>query len=677
MKKVGKKHLITSALPYANGPLHIGHMAGAYLNADIYVRHLRNQNEEVLWVCGSDEHGAAITIRAQKEGVSPQEVVDKYDRIIRESFEGLDISFDIYHRTSSELHHRTASEFFLELDKKGSFIKKESEQYYDKESEMFLADRYIKGICPKCGHEDAYGDQCENCGSALSPTELINPKSTLSGASPELRTTTHWFLPLNQHEDWVKEWLVEGVLEGKEHHEPSEWKKHVLGQCRSWVEAGLQPRAMTRDLKWGIPVPLVEGKGKVLYVWMDAPIGYISATKAWCEEQGKDWKEYWQDEETELIHFIGKDNIVFHCIIFPIILKQHGGYILPTNVPANEFLNLEGDKISTSRNHAVWLHEYLEELPGRVDELRYVLGSILPETKDSEFTWEDYQSRVNNELVAILGNFVNRCLVLTKKYFDGTIPAPKGIEPMPEEGKALLEGNLKEIDSAIRSFRFREALQLAMQGARYGNRYLAEKEPWKLIKTDEDAVADILYNSLQLVAHVADALEAFLPGTSVRMRAMLGINSGEEPKPGASLGEIELLFKKVEDEEIQVQKDKLTKSPEAGLKDEKEMIDFETFTKMDIRTGEILSAEKVAGADKLLQLQVKLGPETRTIVSGIAEHYEAEEVIGKSVSVLVNLAPRKIRGVMSQGMILMAEDEKGNLAFVSPEKEMPAGSTIR
>ncbi|NND94242.1 MAG: methionine--tRNA ligase, partial [Flavobacteriales bacterium] len=464
MKSMAKRHLITSALPYANGPLHIGHVAGAYLNADIYARHLRSLEEDVLWVCGSDEHGAAITIRAQQEGVGPQEIVDKYHEIIKAAFEGLGISFDIYHRTSSSLHQKTASDFFLELYQKGAFVEKETEQYYDVEASMFLADRYIKGTCPNCGNKEAYGDQCERCGTTLSPNELIDPRSALSGGSPIKKKTTHWFLPMDKHEQWVKKWLSEGELEGTFHHDPSEWKKHVLGQCRSWVDAGLQPRAMTRDLDWGIPVPLEKGKNKVLYVWLDAPIGYLSATKAWCVEHGRNWKDYWQSDESEIVHFIGKDNIVFHCIIFPIILKEHGNFNLPVNVPANEFLNLEGDKISTSRNHAVWIHEYLAELPDRVDELRYVLTSILPETKDSEFTWDDYQARVNNELVAILGNFVNRCMVLSSKYYQGEVPQPPKDFETPKELEELFEENSKEIDMAIRGFKFREALQLAMLG---------------------------------------------------------------------------------------------------------------------------------------------------------------------------------------------------------------------
>lgn len=675
---MSKKHLITSALPYANGPLHIGHVAGAYLNADIYVRYLRSMGEDVLWVCGSDEHGAAITIRAQQEGVEPQDVVDKYHTLIEKAFEGFGISFDIYHRTSSEIHYKTASDFFLELHKKGSFTEKETEQFYDEKAEMFLADRYIKGTCPNCGYTEAYGDQCERCGTTLSPNELIDPRSTLSGAEPILRKTTHWFLPMDKHEDWIKEWLEKGVLDGNQHHDPKEWKKHVLGQCRSWVDAGLQPRAMTRDLSWGIPVPLENGKNKVLYVWLDAPIGYISATKAWCEANGKDWREYWQNEERELIHFIGKDNIVFHCIIFPIILKEHGQFNLPTNVPANEFLNLEGDKISTSRNHAVWLHEYLEELPERVDELRYVLTSILPEAKDSEFTWDDFQARVNNELVAILGNFVNRCLVLSNKYYDGSVPEPPNDFEEPEELKDLFQNNNAEIEEAIRSFRFREALQLAMKGARIGNKYLAETEPWKLVKTDPDTVRGIMFESLKIVDHLAQVLSPFMPSTSQRLLNMLGISSGQELTPGHALGKAEHLFKRVEDTEMDVQKEKLKKEEtKQATSTTKEMIAFEDFTKLDIAIGTILQGEKVEGADKLLKLTVDMGSEQRTIVSGIAEHYSPEDIIGRQVSVLVNLAPRKIRGVESQGMILMAEEEDGTLAFVSPDKETSPGARIR
>ncbi|NNC83497.1 MAG: methionine--tRNA ligase [Flavobacteriales bacterium] len=674
---MARKFTITSALPYANGPLHIGHVAGAYLNADIYVRHLRSKGDDVLWVCGSDEHGAAITIRAQKDGVSPKEVVDRYHLQIEESFKKFGISFDFYHRTSSKLHHQTASDFFLELYKKDSFIEQETEQFFDEETQMFLADRYIKGTCPNCSYTEAYGDQCERCGSALSPRELIDPKSTLSGSSPVLKKTTHWFLPMDRHEDWIKKWLEVGVLDGKDHHDPEQWKKHVLGQCRSWVEAGLQPRAMTRDLSWGVPVPLDQAKDKVLYVWLDAPIGYISATKAWCEEQGKDWKEYWQNEDRQLIHFIGKDNIVFHCIIFPIILKQHGGYNLPVNVPANEFLNLEGDKISTSRNHAVWLHEYLEDFPARIDELRYVLTSILPETKDSEFTWDDYQARVNNELVAILGNFVNRCLVLCGKYYDGHAPDPESIPTPSPELQKLFDENLEEISKAIEGFRFREALQHAMKGARIGNKFLAESEPWKSIKTDPEQTKAVLYTSLELVQHLTLALEPFLPDAVERLKEMLG-DCATEVKAGAALGKAAHLFKPVDDQEIKVQKKKLEPTMESEEQTaEVENISFNDFTRMDIRIGTIRSAERVEGADKLLKLQVDIGSEERTVVSGIAEHYTSDEVIEKQVCLLTHLEPRKIRGVMSQGMVLMAEDEEGRLRFVSPDAPIAAGSTVR
>lgn len=672
-----KRYLVTSALPYANGPLHIGHLAGAYLNADIYVRHLRSQGEDVLWVCGSDEHGAAITLKARKEGKAPQDIVDTYHTIIEEAFKGLRIDFDIYHRTSSDLHHKTAGDFFLELEKKGAFEKKQTSQYFDQEAGVFLADRYIQGTCPNCGHEDAYGDQCEKCGTSLSPTELANPRSTISGTAPVLKETTHWFLPMDRHEDWISEWLMEGTLDGREHHDPNKWKKHVLGQCRAWIQAGLKPRAMTRDLDWGVPVPLEDAEGKVLYVWMDAPIGYISATKKWAEDNGQDWATYWKDEETELVHFIGKDNIVFHCIIFPMILKEHGGYILPEQVPANGFLNLEGDKISTSRNHAVWLHSYLEDLPGREDELRYVLASILPETKDSEFTWEDYQARVNNELVAILGNFVNRCLVLTNKYFDGRVPDPKGTMEIPSEVESLFKDNQLEIDRHIRAFRFRDALQAAMRGARTGNKFLADTEPWKLIKTNPEEVADILHLGLRIIHHLEKALGAFLPNTSERLRGMLGNAWSEEGvRSGESLGEVSLLFKKVEDETMDEQRDKLRK-PEPEDLDLKPEISFEDFLKMDIRTGTIQSAERVEGADKLLCLKVDVGIKTLQVVSGIAEHFSANELDGRKVTMLMNLPPRKIRGKLSEAMILMAEDDSGKLSFVSPPKETPNGSGVR
>jgi methionyl-tRNA synthetase len=673
--------LITSALPYANGPLHIGHVAGAYLNADIYVRHLRALGKDVVWVCGSDEHGAAITIRAQKEGTDPKSIVDRYHALIKDSFERFGISFDIYHRTSSELHKETAQAYFLELEKNGSFEVKTTEQYYDAKAGMFLADRYIQGTCPNCQNPSAYGDQCEKCGSSLSPTELIDPRSTLSGEKPELKETSHWFLPMERHEGWIKEWIEKGILDGKPHHDIDQWKKHVMGQCKAWLDSGLHSRAMTRDLDWGVPVPLEQGKNKVLYVWLDAPIGYISATKAYCEANGKDWKDYWQNDESQLIHFIGKDNIVFHCIIFPILLKEHGGYNLPVNVPANEFLNLEGDKISTSRNHAVWLHEYLDEMPGREEELRYVLTSIMPEVKDSEFTWDDYQARVNNELVAILGNFVNRCLVLTGKYFEGKVPEPSDSDT-PEELKELFATNADEVSTAIQAYKFREAMQAAMMGARLGNKYLADTEPWKLIKTDEEGVKKILFESIRIIAHLIRVMGPLLPGTSEKLKTMLGEGLDAEGKvvKGGALGEVGLLFKKVEDEEMDFQKAKLIKEPVMETEEKmnvKPEIDFESFTKMDMRTGTILSAEPVDGADKLLQLVVKVGTETRQIVSGIAKHFRPEELPGKQVTVLLNLAPRKIRGVMSQGMILMAEDEAGKLVFISPEGGIADGSEVR
>ena len=673
--------MITSALPYANGPLHIGHVAGAYLNADIYVRHLRALGKDVVWVCGSDEHGAAITIRAQKEGTDPKSIVDRYHALIKDSFERFGISFDIYHRTSSELHKETAQAYFLELEKNGSFEVKTTEQYYDAKAGMFLADRYIQGTCPNCQNPSAYGDQCEKCGSSLSPTELIDPRSTLSGEKPELKETSHWFLPMERHEGWIKEWIEKGILDGKPHHDIDQWKKHVMGQCKAWLDSGLHSRAMTRDLDWGVPVPLEQGKNKVLYVWLDAPIGYISATKAYCEANGKDWKDYWQNDESQLIHFIGKDNIVFHCIIFPILLKEHGGYNLPVNVPANEFLNLEGDKISTSRNHAVWLHEYLDEMPGREEELRYVLTSIMPEVKDSEFTWDDYQARVNNELVAILGNFVNRCLVLTGKYFEGKVPEPSESET-PEELKELFATNADEVSTAIQAYKFREAMQAAMMGARIGNKYLADTEPWKLIKTDEEGVKKILFESIRIIAHLIRVMGPLLPGTSEKLKGMLGEGLDAEGKvvKGGALGEVGLLFRKVEDEEITFQKEKLIKEPiaeEAAQMDVKAEIDFETFSKLDIRVGSILTAKPLEGADKLLHLEVKVGTETRQVVSGIAKHFKPEELPGKQVTVLLNLAPRKIRGVMSQGMILMAEDETGKLVFVGPESAIDDGSEVR
>jgi methionyl-tRNA synthetase len=681
-----KRHLITAALPYANGPLHIGHIAGAYLTADIYSRHLRSQGKDVVFVCGSDEHGAAITLRAKKENTTPQEIVDKYHGIIKKAFVDFDISFDVYDRTSSENHKKTSQDFFTNLYDKNAFEKKTSSQYYDEEHNQFLADRYIQGTCPNCDYDQAYGDQCERCGKTLSPEELINPQSTLSGNAPVKKETTHWYLPMNHHEGWIKTWVEEGTLEGAFHHDPKTWKRHVVGQCGSWINSGLHPRSMTRDLDWGVPVPLAEANGKVLYVWMDAPIGYISATKKWAKENNKDWEKYWKDPETKLTHFIGKDNIVFHCIIFPILLKIHGDFILPENVPANEFLNLEGDKISTSRDHAVWLHEYLEEMPDRVDELRYVLASIIPETKDSEFTWKDYQARVNNELVAILGNFVNRAVVLTHKYFDGKVPPlQEGYNP-GQEVNELFANNASEISDLIHQYKFREALQKAMQAARVGNKYLADTEPWKLVKEDKETVASILHIALKICAYMTSSIETFLPNSSNKLKGILNLSDeGNIFVSGHQINPASLLFKKVEDEEIEKQIEKLkakkqeNKKPVPVVKkaEVKGEISFDDFMKMDLRVGEIVEAIKVPKADKLLQLSVSFGDETRTIVSGIAEHYSSDEVIGKKVSVLMNLAPRKIRGVESQGMILMAEDSSGKLNFVSPDSGFEVGSVIR
>lgn len=674
-----KRYTITAALPYANGPLHIGHIAGAYLPADIYVRHLRNQNKDVVFVCGSDEHGAAITLRAKKEGITPQEIVDKYHLLNKKAFEDFGVAFDIYHRTSSPIHHETAQEFFLDLLQKGELEVKTSQQFYDEEHQQFLADRYVTGTCPKCQSENAYGDQCEKCGSTLNPNDLINPKSTLSGKTPVMKETSHWYLPMQNHEQWLKKWIKEGVLDGKQQHDPSTWKKQVVGQCMSWIDGGLQPRAMTRDLDWGVKVPVEDAEGKVLYVWLDAPIGYISATKQWAKDNGKTWEDYWQSEDSKLIHFIGKDNIVFHCIIFPIILKAKGQYILPDNVPANEFLNLEGDKISTSRNWAVWLHEYLEDFPNKQDELRYVLCSIAPENKDSEFTWKDYQARVNNELVAILGNFVNRTMVLTHKYYNGVVPNAS----LTQEDQEILNSIEKYIESStknIEAFRFRDGLTDAMNVARVGNKYLADTEPWKLIKTDEERVKTIMYVALQITSQLAKVIEPFLPATSSKIKQM--INSDADVKNGHHVGQASLLFAKIEDDVIEQQVQKLeqskkSKSTNPKAKPMKEEITFDDFTKMDIRVGKILEAEKVEKADKLLKLKVDTGIDVRTVVSGIAQDYSPEDVIGKSVSILVNLAPRKIRGVDSQGMILMAENAEGNLAFVQPSKEVEPGSEVR
>tara|TARA_R110002050_G_scaffold195593_1_gene330450 strand:- start:56593 stop:58677 length:2085 start_codon:yes stop_codon:yes gene_type:complete len=688
-----KRHLVTSALPYANGPLHIGHIAGAYLPADIYVKFLRMNKEDVVFVCGSDEHGAAITLRAKKEGITPQEIVDKYHEINKQAFQDFGIDFDIYHRTSSALHHETASEFFLKLAENDVFEIEESEQFYDEEYNQFLADRYVTGTCPKCSNENAYGDQCEKCGSALSPTELIDPKSTLSGKSPEMRKTKHWYLPMNRDEKWLKEWINEGNLEGVQQHLPKEWRNQVIGQCNSWIDGGLGARAMTRDLDWGVPVPLKDAEGKVLYVWLDAPIGYISATKQWAKDHGKNWEDYWKkDENTHLTHFIAKDNIVFHAIIFPILLKAHGEYNLPYNVPANEFLNLEGDKISTSREWAVWLHEYIEEFQGKEDELRFVLTSIAPENKDSEFTWKDYQSRVNNELVAILGNFINRSLVLTNKYYEGVMPALGELTELDQNVQkeiAEIPGNISE---KIKSHKYREALAEAMKMARLGNKYLADTEPWKLAKTDPKRVETILHISNQIVANLAIVLQPFLPNTCDKINHFLGepkrdwsfAGNVDLLKTGAQFEKPALLFSKIEDEIIEKQVEKLNirkaeKEKEAQKKpvlSQKENISFEDFQGMDLRIGKVVEAIKVKKADKLLQLKVDTGIDVRTIVSGIAQQFTPEEIVNKQVVVLMNLPPRKIRGVVSEGMLLMAENENGELSLLHGSPSSNPGNLI-
>lgn len=680
------KYTITAALPYANGPLHLGHVAGVYLPADIFVRFLRMNEHDVAFICGSDEHGAAITLRAKKEGITPQEIVDKYHAIIRDAFVDFDINFDIFHRTSAPIHHETSQEFFLKLHDNGKFIKKSSEQYFDEDFQQFLADRYITGECPRCHNPNAYGDQCEKCGSDLSPTDLINPKSTLSGKTPMLKTTSHWYLPMDQHEVWLREWIKEGKLDGVQQHDPKTWKNQVIGQCMSWIDGGLQPRAMTRDLDWGVKVPLPNSEGKVLYVWLDAPIGYISATKQWALDNGKDWKEYWQNENRKLIHFIGKDNIVFHAVIFPIILKDHGDYVLPDNVPAYEFLNLEGDKFSTSRNWAVWLHEYLERYPTKVDELKYVLTSIAPETKDSEFTWKEYQTRINSELADILGNFINRALVLTQKYYDGTIPE-RG--PLTEEDiQVLVEMKAipERISKLVYSYKLREAQAEAMNLARLGNKYLADQEPWKLIKTDPDRVKTIMNIALQISANLSIVLQPFLPATAKKLQYFLNINENLWTKAGdkdllhsgSTTNAPEILFTKIEDElvETEIEFLKNTNNNISKFPPMKDEINFDDFTKMDIRLGKITAAEKVEKADKLLKLTVDTGIDQRTVVSGIAEHYKPEDVIGKTVQILLNLAPRKIRGIESQGMILMAENAEGELSFMAAEKEFEAGSGV-
>jgi len=671
---MSKRYTITAALPYTNGPIHIGHLAGVYVPADIYARYLRLTGNDVAFICGSDEHGVPITIKAKKEGVSPQDIVDKYHAIIKTSFEDFGITFDNYSRTTAKIHHETASEFFKTLYDKNEFVEEVSEQLYDAEANQFLADRFIVGTCPKCAYEESYGDQCENCGTSHNATDLINPKSAITGNVPTLKETKHWFLPLNKHEQFLKDWILKG--------HKKDWKSNVYGQVKSWIDDGLRPRAVTRDLDWGIPVPLEGGEGKVLYVWFDAPIGYISATKEWAAREGKNWEDYWKDEDTTLVHFIGKDNIVFHCIIFPSMLKAEGSYILPENVPANEFLNLEGNKLSTSKNWAVWLPDYLLDFPNQQDALRYALTANAPETKDNDFTWKDFQARNNNELVAIFGNFINRVVVLTNKYYDGVVPNPSDYIDIDEETLAAVKAYPAVISSSIERYRFREASQELMNLARLGNKYLADEEPWKTIKTDEARTQTVMFVALQIANALAVLCEPFLPFTSIKLKGILNSNDNaweDVSKKGILLsashkiGKGELLFSKIEDSEIQKQLDKLEASKKANqaakktTDPQKEEIKFDDFTKLDIRVGTILEAEKMPKTKKLLVLKVDTGIDSRTIVSGIAESFKPEDIIGKRVTVLVNLAPRVLRGVESQGMILMTEDEGGNLVFVNPD----------
>ena len=679
-----KRYTITAALPYTNGPIHIGHLAGVYVPSDIYARYLRGVGKDVAYICGSDEHGVAISIKAKKEGITPQEVVDKYHKIIKDSFQEFGISFDNYSRTSAAVHHDTASEFFKTLYDKGDFIEEVTEQLYDPEANQYLADRFVTGTCPKCGHEEAYGDQCENCGSSLNATDLINPKSTISGAEPILKETKHWFLPLERYEDFLKQWILED--------HKKDWKPNVYGQCKSWIDDGLRPRAVTRDLDWGIPVPVEGAEGKVLYVWFDAPIGYISSTKEWAAREGKNWEDYWKQDDTKLVHFIGKDNIVFHCIIFPSILKAEGSYILPDNVPANEFLNLEGNKLSTSKNWAVWLHEYLEDFPGQQDVLRYTLTANAPETKDNDFTWNDFQARNNNELVAIFGNFINRVVVLTNKYYKGAIPQALDFNEEDTRVLAEMKAYPAVIASSIERYRFREAQNELMNVARLGNKYLADAEPWKTVKTDAERTQTVMYVALQIAASLAVLSEPFLPHTAHTLKHMLNIESEDPlmrlPEPlswkllgekidllpvGHTINQAALLFSKIEDQQIQKQLDKLeaTKmSNEAEnrvVTPQKDTIQFDDFTKLDLRVGTIIEAEKMPKTKKLLVLKVDTGIDVRTIVSGIAESFKPEEIIGKQVTVLVNLAPRALRGVESEGMILMTEDTQGKLVFMNPD----------
>ena len=679
MDKKYKRTTVTSALPYANGPVHIGHLAGVYVPADIYVRYLRLKKEDVLFIGGSDEHGVPITIRARKEGVTPQDIVDRYHNLIKKSFKEFGISFDVYGRTSSDIHKKTATEFFEKLYEDDKFVKNTNQQYYDPEAKQFLADRYITGTCPHCGNENAYGDQCEKCGTSLSPMELINPKSAISGAKPELRETTHWYLPLDKYEDWLRQWILE---------DHKEWRPNVYGQCKSWLDMHLKPRAVTRDLDWGIPVPVEGAEGKVLYVWFDAPIGYISNTKELLPDS---WEKWWKDPETRLVHFIGKDNIVFHCIVFPSMLKAEGSYILPDNVPANEFLNLEGDKISTSKNWAVWLNEYLEDLPGKQDVLRYVLTANAPETKDNDFTWKDFQARNNNELVAVYGNFVNRALVLTDKYFDGKVPAIIELTDYDKQTINEFIGVKEEVEKLLNVFKFRDAQKEAMNLARIGNKYLADTEPWHLIKTDKQRVATILNISLQLVANLAIAFEPFLPFSSEKLRQMLNMkdfnweNLGHTDllEEGHQLAKAELLFEKLDDSvvEAQVQKleDRKKENAEKNYRanEIRQTIEFSDFEKLDIRVGTVLECQKVPKADKLLQFLIDDGLDKRTIVSGIAKHYSPEELVGKQVCFVANLAPRKLKGIESQGMILSAENVDGSLTVISPSKEVKPGSEVK
>ncbi|MGH2666557.1 methionine--tRNA ligase [Flavobacterium sp.] len=680
-----KRYTITAALPYTNGPIHIGHLAGVYVPSDIYARFLRMQGKDVAFMCGSDEHGVAISMKAKKEGITPQQVIDKYDGIIRQSFLDFGISFDNYSRTSSKIHHDTASDFFRKLYDNGDFIEEITEQLYDAKAEQFLADRFVTGTCPKCDNPEAYGDQCENCGSTLNATDLINPKSTITGETPILKSTKHWFLPLDRYQEFLKDWILVGHAK--------DWKTNVLGQVKSWLEDGLKPRAVTRDLDWGIDVPVAGAEGKKLYVWFDAPIGYISATKEWAAREGKDWEPYWKNEDTKLVHFIGKDNIVFHCIIFPAMLKAEGSYIMPDNVPANEFLNLEGNKLSTSKNWAVWLHEYLLDFPDKQDVLRYALTANAPETKDNDFTWKDFQARNNNELVAVFGNFINRVVVLTNKYYEGTVPKPNELSEVDEQVLAELKAYPAVIASSVERYRFREALGELMNVARLGNKYLADEEPWKIVKENPARVETQMYVALQIAAALSVLAEPFLPFTTAKLKRILKSennlawndisNSSDLLPADHQIGEAELLFAKIEDEEIQKQIEKLeatkvaNKAENKVIEPQKETSTFEDFAKIDLRVGTIIEAEKMPKANKLLVLKVDTGIDVRTIVSGIAEHFTPEELIGKRVTVLANLAPRALRGVESEGMLLLTNDAAGKLVFVSPDTDgVENGATI-